>query len=85
MLDVQGRAVLVKAVLSAMSIYIMMALDLPAWMLNALRRFVVDSCGAPSVRERATKNKKILAHSQDHMRGERQRIIPFNELAEDCR
>ena len=36
MLDVQGRAVLVKAVLTAMSIYVMMALDLPVWMLNAL-------------------------------------------------
>ena len=37
------------------------------------------------VRERATQNKKILAHNQDHMQGERQRIIPFVELAEDCR
>ena len=35
MLDVQGRAVLIKAVLTSMSIYIMMALDLPVWMLNA--------------------------------------------------
>ena len=35
MLDVQGRAFLVKGVLTTIYIYIMMVLDLPAWMLNA--------------------------------------------------
>ncbi|KAM0823401.1 hypothetical protein ACQ4PT_070893 [Festuca glaucescens] len=36
LLDLAGRAVLVKAVLTSMTIYCMMALDLPVWMVNAL-------------------------------------------------
>jgi hypothetical protein len=36
MMDLAARSILVKAVLTAMSIYIMMALDLPSWMLHEL-------------------------------------------------
>jgi hypothetical protein len=38
LMDLAGRLILVKAVLTAMSIYIMMVLDLPVWMLNDLEK-----------------------------------------------
>jgi hypothetical protein len=36
LLGVQGRVILVKVVLSAMPIYVILALELPVWMINAL-------------------------------------------------
>jgi hypothetical protein len=38
LLDVQGRLILVKAVMTALSIYIMMALDLPKWAIDAMEK-----------------------------------------------
>ena len=49
---------------------------------NSSTHIIAKSCDELLVGEHARKNKKILAQHQDHMRGERQRIIPFNELAE---
>jgi hypothetical protein len=38
LLDVQGRLILVKAVLTALSIYIIMALELPKWAIDAMEK-----------------------------------------------
>jgi hypothetical protein len=52
LLDLVGRAVLLKAVLTAMTIYCMMALDFLVWMISPLEGLYRGFCGVTNLRLR---------------------------------